>query len=272
MRQLAALPNADAAQTLADLLLTQRIETRLEQLPDAWVVWVLDEDRLPQARKELADFAANPTDPRFAAARRTAETERRRAARETEQEATPVVEPPPWAPRPAHLTNGLILVSCLVFAAHTGYLILQNGGLASNGAVSILLLGHTEGQVVLTSPVQQALAIASFVVDRAQDRIGWNGLDDVTHGQVWRLITPIFLHFGLIHLMFNMLMLRQLGAMIEIRRGVWRYLLLVLVSPCRRTSRSITSTSSARTASSFTPTQCSEACPACCTACSAICG
>jgi len=227
MRQLAVLPNADAAQALADYLQTQRIETRLEQLPEGCVVWVFDEDRLPQARKELADFTANPSDPRFAAARRTAEAERRKI-QQTVEEAPPIIRPPPWTPRPIHCTSALIFLCCVVFAAHTGYLIQQNGGIGSTAAFTILLQGHAEGRVEFSSPVEQTLAIAPFV-DLGQGRIGWNGLDAILHGQVWRLITPIFLHFGVIHLMFNMIMLRQMGAAMEMRSGVLRYLLLILV-------------------------------------------
>jgi GlpG protein len=46
---------------------------------------------------------------------------------------------------------------------------------------------------------------------------------------VWRLITPIFIHFDPIHILFNMLWLRDLGSMIEGRQSSWRLAVLVLV-------------------------------------------
>jgi len=44
-------------------------------------------------------------------------------------------------------------------------------------------------------------------------------LATVLHGQIWRLVTPIFLHFGFLHIFFNMLWLRDLGSMIEGRQS-----------------------------------------------------
>ncbi|HEY3315790.1 MAG TPA: rhomboid family intramembrane serine protease [Bacillota bacterium] len=49
-------------------------------------------------------------------------------------------------------------------------------------------------------------------------------------GQYWRLITPIFLHAGLIHLLFNSYALYGLGVGVEILFGRVRYLVIYLVS------------------------------------------
>lgn len=49
-------------------------------------------------------------------------------------------------------------------------------------------------------------------------------------GEWWRLITPIFLHIGLAHLVLNSLIIYFLGSEVEMIIGHFRYLILYLMS------------------------------------------
>jgi GlpG protein len=207
MRQLATLASEDQARTFADYLLTLRIETRLDPEPGGWAVWVCDEDRVAQARAELEQFTRNPSDPRYTCAGREAEAVRRREEQAERAYARRQVamrdrfrdEASVWR-RP--VTTAL-MAACVVVTLLTGF-------------------GKDR-----ESAVFQALAISSFRSEGGT--VYWPWLAQVRHGEVWRLVTPIFLHFDLLHLLFNVLMLNALGGAVEARRGPVRYLLLVLV-------------------------------------------
>jgi membrane associated rhomboid family serine protease len=55
-----------------------------------------------------------------------------------------------------------------------------------------------------------------------------DALADIKSGEIWRLFTPMFLHFGMLHVLFNLYWLWMLGALLETRYRSWNYLLLVL--------------------------------------------
>jgi membrane associated rhomboid family serine protease len=66
--------------------------------------------------------------------------------------------------------------------------------------------------------------LVSTAVDSSGEVIG------VSEGEYWRLITAAFLHYGLIHLGMNMLVLWIIGPPLEEYFGHWRYLLVYLVA------------------------------------------
>lgn len=216
MRQLTTLPSADAAQTLADYLLTQRIETKLEREADGWAIWVRDEDQLPRARQELEQFNHNPQDPRFKAASSAASSLRRQKIK-VEQDYHRRQDR--FA---ARMSGGFwaypVTVSLIV--------------------VCVLVSLFSEGGNSLT-PLVQDLSISPYLVqvkelsEDGEELIGWRrvnpGMQPILQGQIWRLITPIFIHIGFLHLLFDMYWLYIFGTAIERRRGRFRYLGLIIV-------------------------------------------
>lgn len=43
----------------------------------------------------------------------------------------------------------------------------------------------------------------------------------VRQGEIWRLFTPVLLHWDFLHILFNMLWLHRLGGMVERLQGTW---------------------------------------------------
>ncbi len=88
--------------------------------------------------------------------------------------------------------------------------------------LGIVLLGVTQQNI----PWNLALVNQPGVVLN----LGWLVPAYVAHGEVWRLLTSMFLHSGFIHIAFNMVALYFLGALAEDAFGGWRFFALYLLS------------------------------------------
>lgn len=78
--------------------------------------------------------------------------------------------------------------------------------------------------------VAQWLAFEPMQIDARGIR-AWLGVEQgLQQGQVWRLFTPVLLHFSWLHLVFNGLWLWELGRRLELRRGSLYLLIVILLT------------------------------------------
>jgi GlpG protein len=208
MREIGTVPDARNAQRLADYLLTLGIRNRVDAAPAGATIWVYEEDRRDDARREFDAFNANPADPRYdAAAQQARRLAREAEAREKQYRKNVVDVRARWTAAGAGrrpVTIALVGISLAV-------------GLVSNFGAS-----------ALSSPWTQELFITPPVVVDGQVVGMRTTLAPTLQGQWWRLVTPIFLHFNLPHLLLDVLAILSLGSAVEMRRGSWRMLALVL--------------------------------------------
>ena len=201
MRPIGQLETEEQARVFADYLYLRDIAAEVEEMAAAgWRVWVVDEDQVDEGRALLSRFLSMPDAEEFYRAQDAAKERRR----EEEKAVTDGAAVKQRAKRKrARLASGqgtLVLISfCLVV------------GLFSR-------LGADPGWV-------KWLQIAS--IPPVDPFHFWQSLHEVAHGQVWRLFTPVFLHYSLWHLLINLLWLQELGGVLETRLGTRHVLVLM---------------------------------------------
>ena len=206
MRKIGTIQDEGQALLFVDYLVSRGIRSQAEpSASGGWAVWVYEEGQIDEGERELERFAANPAAAEYASARGAA----RRQQRETERDTAA------WRKNMVDARTSLWRSRAL------------EGGVATYGLIALSIAASVLAFFPETQGVRQWLTIASYRTIGGM--VLSPGLAEILHGQVWRLVTPIFLHFGILHLLFNMLWLKQLGGEIEARRGT-AYLLAMVAT------------------------------------------
>lgn len=112
---------------------------------------------------------------------------------------------------------------------------------AAQPATTVQVKRLLKGQDLIATKAIIAINVVAFVVFAAIDarytRVGQLhsrdfGLNayDVNNGEWWRIFTSSVLHFGLVHLAFNMLVLWLVGKVLEPGAGALRFSIIYVVS------------------------------------------
>ena len=189
MRQIGVLTTHSDAERFVDYLLTLKVEARVDADGDQWAIWVRDEHAVERARNLFTQFQSSPNAPEYRQSENEARRIRAREQKRQKEIAKKTVDIRTTWNQPATKRFPLT-VGIAIFCA------------------AIFLISSNR--------------INSWLMPLELSQIAANH-------QYWRLLTPIFLHGGLLHLIFNLLWLVYLGHMIEERRGTGRYLLLFLI-------------------------------------------
>ena len=188
MRPIGQLETEEQARTFADYLFLRDVETQVEPAKGgAWGIWVVDEERVDESKALLSRFRSMPDAEEFYQASAAA-AERRRGEEKVIRKEEKFLKRAAALPR-------------------------RMGG---GGLTMVLLI---------------LCVVAALATKLGQDP-AWTdwlliSMEKVSDGQLWRLFTPVFLHFSLWHLLFNLLWLQDLGAVLEVKIGTWRFLAVV---------------------------------------------
>ncbi len=249
MRHLTSISDESDARRFGDYLAAVGIGNTVEQASSGWSIWINDDDDLERARIELQQFTANPRDVKYQGAGKVAKAQRTRDEKRQQKLRRNFVDvrtswaKQSWTTPPLTLT---LIVICLIVAALTGL----GMGFYGDRVIESLSFASTVNRPPDIRATRERIRRRLEELQQRQPQLtpeqlqremennpGFNPeyetepdrLEPLTHGeirrgQVWRLITPIFLHFGPFHLLFNLFWLRDLGSAIERRKG-WPMLL-----------------------------------------------
>ncbi|QEG01156.1 Rhomboid protease GlpG [Stieleria maiorica] len=234
MRRIGTLTDPDLARRFADFLFTLSIECNvdIEDAPqsDGAVaattcnLWIRDESHVPRAKQELEAFLQSPTDEKY---RVGEEADRIRKQRQSDEKRKKRLQQKVNPKSPATGSGGLMGVP---IRQQTIPVVIAMVILSVIASFSTGFGQPKPSQVPGELSTEETIFYGLSFVDWRDYVISKDPLASIKKGQVWRLVTPLFLHGDTYHLAFNMLGIFFLGSAIERLQGSWFMAFLLLAS------------------------------------------
>ncbi len=215
MRLIGKINNKLHAERFVACMTLKNINAHVEQENSAWDVWIKDEDQVDFAKAELDAFVSEPDSPKYAKVVEEAASILKKKERARQEHKKNVVQiqdrwQSPGGNQRAPVTMLLIVISVLVSLA-TSFGKDQQSFVFRALAFTSLTRHQAMSQMKVPDPSDPAIRTGS-----------------IRRFELWRTVTPIFLHFGVIHLLFNGLWMFYFGRQIEGRYGsVWLAILVL---------------------------------------------
>ncbi len=160
-------------------------------------LWIREEGDVSRAEELLREFLADPQAERFQRAAKSGKNYKK------EQE------------KKAKRSNAILDARTTIF---------NRSAAVSRGTVTLLLIIVCGAVFVFSRLGEDLFYLRPFLISGTRvlpdQGIVWIPLwESLKNGDWWRLFTPIFIHFGFMHILFNMMWLLDLGSMVEQRQG-----------------------------------------------------
>jgi len=174
----------------------EKIDSSLEEKEgeEGYEIWISDEDQINQASFHYQEFLKNHDDPKF------------KVKLKDKRKPESLPESKKSGFKQYNLGNK------------------WRSQEKSPGVVTLALIITSVAVFLISGMGKNTQIIGPFFISEEIN----GGLDEIISGQLWRLITPIFLHFNLLHILFNCMWLHSLGSQIEKKKGTKFFITFIL--------------------------------------------
>ena len=186
------------------------IESSLEEGDENnhWSIWVVDEDKLQVALDALKEFSENPDDSKYLVTNNSENLKAKKVTKKPQSRFKEYKLGEKWRAEKGKVgtfTLSIIITTVAVFLL---------SGLGMNDKIA-----------------------SKFFISEKLD----GTLSEFVDGEIWRIITPVFLHgagartlfFNILHIAFNMYLLKIFGSQIESLKGAKFFLtFFILLAVC----------------------------------------